>query len=458
MFDVKVKKHKVSKKTKRSWRKYSDVQDIDAFLDNNRLEERLGVPFSERTDLQLFTIDKTAINATRNTTSKRATRLALKNKEPRCFVSLKAHTCVPDPISKRNRVSAKKERINSVLQHEREKKIKNILQLKEKKALKNILRANTSVNCSERGEIKDDIWNGTNILLPETVMEWMSSDSVRHTIKYLGVTKRKLPSSLGKKPSILSAVEMPHPGTSYNPSYNDHQKLLNEVAKKELELIKKEEHLDRVTTRLFQKISLKKQEENMMKEMSEGLSKNCITLNYKSDHDQEDSAEKTNSKSVKNNKKTLVQKRKQREQKQAVKERTLVKLEKKKVSDIYKLKVLQKEIEAKEKKQEFLRQKRIKKYERESLMPKTLSRTKFEPIDPDFQLAEELTGNLRNCKPSKNLLKERYKSLQQRNIIAPAVIKLKRDKAKMKKFIKPDYKINLDDIEKSTTFSNKNRI
>jgi len=165
--------------------------------------------------------------------------------------------------------------------------------------------------------------------------------------------------------------------------------------------------------------------------MSEGLPKNQTTSNFLiSNSLEEDHQEKkedssiSSGKPVKNIKKTLVQKRKQREQKQATNERALVKLEKKKISDIYKLKILQKQIEAKDKKQEYLRQKRMKKHERESLMPKTLSKIKFEPIDPDFQLAEELTGNLRNCKPSKNLLKDRYKSLQQRNILAPAVIKL----------------------------------
>lgn len=176
---------------------------------------------------------------------------------------------------------------------------------------------------------------------------------------------------------------------------------------------------------LLVQVSLKKRDERMMKEMLEGLPKNQ-TSNVKSI--EEDSDEKEDSsiagKSVKNIKKTLVQRRKQREQKQAVNEHALAKLEKKKISDIYKLKALQKQIEAEERKQKFLQQKRMKNREREPFMPKTLSKTKFEPIEPDFQLIEELTGNLRNCKPSKNLLKERYKSLQQRNIVAPTIIKL----------------------------------
>lgn len=256
MLDAKIKKHKVSKKTKKSWRKYIDIKDVDAFLDNNRLEERLGGPFSDRTNTQLFTIDKTA-DVTRNIVSKRAARLALKNKEPKCFASLKPHTCVPDPISKRNRVRTKEERMNSILrQREMERKMKNVLKSKEKKALKNKMLTKVALaNRPKRGEIKDDIWNGTNVLLPETVTEWMSSDSIRHMINHLGIKKRKLPLSLYKKPSVLPAVEIPHPGTSYNPSYNDHQELLHEITQKELELMKQEEHLDRVTTQMFKKVN-----------------------------------------------------------------------------------------------------------------------------------------------------------------------------------------------------------
>ncbi|KYN33330.1 hypothetical protein ALC56_12041 [Trachymyrmex septentrionalis] len=424
---MKTKKRKASKKTKRSWRKYIDIKDVDTFLDNNRLEERLGTPFSERIDTQLFTIDKTA-DVTENVISKRAARLALKNKEPKCFASLKSHTCVPDPISKRNQIRTKEERMNSTLrQHEVERKIKDILKLKEKEALKNRILAKVASTNPDSKEIEGDVWNSTNVLIPETITEWMSPNSIRHTLKHLGIKKRKLP-LLCKKSSVLPAVEIPHPGTSYNPSYNDHQKLLHNIGQKELELMKQDEHLNRVTTQMFDKISLQKRDENIMKEMLEGLPENQTALSFKSveeDHEEENSSTIiANDKSKKNIKKTRVQKRKQREQKQAINKRALMKIEKKKISDIYKLKTLQKQIEAKERKQEILRQKRMKKHERESLMPKTLSKTKFEPIDPDFQLAEELTGNLRNLKPSNNLLKERYKSLQQRNIIAPAVIKL----------------------------------
>lgn len=36
------KKKRVSKKTKTAWRKYSDINDVEEFLEDQRLEERLG--------------------------------------------------------------------------------------------------------------------------------------------------------------------------------------------------------------------------------------------------------------------------------------------------------------------------------------------------------------------------------------------------------------------------------
>lgn len=38
---IKKKKH-VSKKNKKDWRKHCDIRDVEAFLEDQRLEERLG--------------------------------------------------------------------------------------------------------------------------------------------------------------------------------------------------------------------------------------------------------------------------------------------------------------------------------------------------------------------------------------------------------------------------------
>jgi nucleolar protein 53 len=256
---TKNKKRKVSKKTKKSWRKHIDIDDVNAFLDKQRFKERTSHVNSS--DTQLFRFDNDGSIVKPGKLTKRDIRLALKNREPTCFSSLKPHTQVPDPITKRNRVRTKEERMSSILrQREIERKMKGILKLKEKEALKNRALAQAAKKDKhKRGDIKNDVWQvsnqqNMNDLLPEDVTEWMSSDSIRHTIKHLGVNKRKRPLSLGKKPSILPAVEAPHPGTSYNPSYSDHQELLQQIAQDELKLIKVEKHLNRVTKNMFKKV------------------------------------------------------------------------------------------------------------------------------------------------------------------------------------------------------------
>ncbi|KAL2730066.1 ribosome biogenesis protein NOP53 [Vespula maculifrons] len=454
MIEVKTKKRKVSKKTKKSWRKHVDTTDVDKFLENERLEERLGIPFSERSDTDLFTIDKDVASKEITFNDKKQRRLALKNTEPKCFSILKPHTLVPDPIVKRNRVRTREERKHPILlRKEIQRKSKGILKLKEKLALKNKALADLKrANRPRRGDFKDDIWDKKNTSLPKIDTEWMTSDTVRHTLTHMGVKKRKLPTSLHKKPSVLPAIEAPHPGTSYNPSYNDHQDLLNEIAKKELELMKEEAHLNRVTTKMFKKVSLDEKDKNTLKELIEGLpiKKDKLEQSDNNDNDDDDGDDDDTNMDhnitsinppVKNKKKTLVARRKQKEQKILAHKLAQAKLEKRKVSDIYKLKLLQKQIDAKEKKEKVLQEKRHEQKKLKSVETKTLSKVKFEPVEPSFTLAEELTGNLRNVTRIGNLLKDRYKSLQQRNIVAPANIVLKRTKAKVKRYIKSDHKI-----------------
>lgn len=59
-----------------------------------------------------------------------------------------------------------------------------------------------------------------------------------------------------KHKTKVAAIETPHPGTSYNPSFKDHQDLLKEVADNEKKIMKEEEHLARVTKTIFKKASV----------------------------------------------------------------------------------------------------------------------------------------------------------------------------------------------------------
>lgn len=410
------------------------MQDVDKFLEDTRQDERLG-SFSNRENDDLF-----VISTKPEVLSKKERRELLRSKEPRCFNVLKPQSSVPDPIAKRNRVRTKEERKNPILvEKEALMSAQGIVKLKEKLRLKNRdIAAKKRLLRPKRVEFKDDVWKEKTDNGIDT--EWMSPDTVRHTMIQFGVKKKRLPASLHKKPSVLPAIEVPHPGTSYNPSYEDHQNLLQEVAQKELNLIKEEKHLERVTTKMFKKVSAAEKEKNFMNEMSEGL--NLETENAVDDID-EDTDVKSVNPPVRNVKKTRLQRRKQKEQRALAHKIETEKIEKRKLSDIYKLRLLDKQLTKREKKQKMLREKRLKQKARKVTETKVLGKIKFEPLDPDFKLLDELTGNLRNSTPAGNLLKDRFKSLQQRNIVAPSVMKLKRDRPNTKRYIKPDHKIDM---------------
>lgn len=90
--------------------------------------------------------------------------------------------------------------------------------------------------------------------------DWVSTGAKIQLQKAFNKFSKTAPKSIKMKTSVINAIEIPHPGLSYNPRPEDHQELISEVIKKEVEMIKKEEHLKRVTKDVFKSIPLKKHE------------------------------------------------------------------------------------------------------------------------------------------------------------------------------------------------------
>jgi nucleolar protein 53 len=84
------------------------------------------------------------------------------------------------------------------------------------------------------------------------------------------------------------------------------------------------------------------------------------------------------------------------------------------------LKSIKKEVTQKEEKIKELKEKRDKlKEERKHFKAHNLGHVKYEEPEIDIQLSEEISGNLRNLKAQGDILKDRYKSFQKRNILEP---------------------------------------
>ncbi|CAH0559562.1 unnamed protein product [Brassicogethes aeneus] len=432
-----LRKKRVSKKLKVSWRKHVNIDDVEEFLEDKRLEERLG-PIESKSDNELFKLD-TQIE-TRLSAKERKKLKALK--PLKCYHALEPHTKVPDPIAKRNRVRTKEERKNELIKKKeianREKgilKAKEIQSMQDKKLYEIKKR-----NKPKKGDFNTDIWSeGSKFEIEND--EWATTLTKKHNLKGVGALQKTTAKSLSKKKSLHPSIEAPHPGMSYNPSYEDHQDLLRMVADKETQYIKKEEYLTRVTRGMFNKVTPGKRDQMWMVEMSEGLPDKTSA----EDNEASDNEYSAVNPPVKNKKKSVQQRRKQKEQRELELKRRVTKIEKKKIADIHQVKILKKQIDRSDKRQAVVKEKRIKRAAHKALEPNRLSSTKFEEQGLEFNLGEDIAGNLRNLKKEGSILADRFRNMQKRNILEPS-IKRHRKNAKIKRYTKPGHK---DDWKKT---------
>lgn len=73
--------------------------------------------------------------------------------------------------------------------------------------------------------------------------------------------------------------------------------------------------------------------------------------------------------------------------------------------------------------------------------PHRLSRYAFEEEEIDINLPEDISGNLRNIVPEGNMLKDRFKSMQKRNIVAPSKDLGLRKRREVKRYVRNSHKV-----------------
>lgn len=427
------RKKRVSKRNKNSWRKHIDITDVEEFLEDKQLEERLGPSLATLTNDELFKVD--TIHSAN--LSIKAKRLLKASKPLNCFTLLRSHTKVPDPI-KRNRVRTKEERKNYFVKlNELKNRQNGILKLKEIDALRNRkLDQIRRQNLLKKGEFSEDIWSSNDHKIQNVMQEeWLTNNTKKHNLHGLGVSVQNVNKFITKK-SGLPAIELPHPGMSYNPSFQAHQDLLTIVAQRESKIIKTEKHLHRCTTGMFEKVGSDKSHHNWIVEMSEGLPSKKGT-NFK-ENENSDTEYKAINPPVENKKKTLKQRQKQKKHLELERKKTTNKKEKKKITDIHQLKVLHNHIDKLELEQKLKNDKRKQKFRLKKNKVKLLGPLKYEEPEVEFNMAQEISGNLKNMKVEGNLLIDRFKSMQKRNILAPTKQQVHK-KPKVKRYVKPGH-------------------
>lgn len=238
---------------------------------------------------------------------------------------------------------------------------------------------------------------------------------------------------------ICRAIQIPHPGTSYNPSLDDHLALMSAVEERELKIIKKEEHLDRVTTAMFKKVSAEERDDFKLKELRSGLDEDedAATNNQNDDDSNEYIAVNPPVEIKRKDKKARRKQKEQLELQRAVQKKKQLK---KQTADLHRIKKLTAEIKVTENQLDMSRARKKEAEEKKREQPHRLSKFPFEEEEIDINLPEELSGNLRNVTPHGSILSDRYKSMQKRNIIAPSKDLGLRKRRAIKRYVRNSHK------------------
>ncbi|XP_023935209.2 ribosome biogenesis protein NOP53 [Bicyclus anynana] len=450
------KKKRVSKKSKTAWRKHCDIADVEAFLEDQRLEERLG-KFETKPDEELFVLDTKGeeedVKPDIKPLSAKQLKRAKLAETPKCFHILINSSKVSDPNAKRNTVkqpgtkSTDLSKLSEKRQLEKGTLQKKLELMKKNKKLAVVKRKKGQTN---RQRYDKDIWEKSELEakgIPETLCDdFISPEAQLHNVP---VTKR-LRSKPPPPKTVVSraAVEVPHPGVSYNPSYKEHQELLQEVVVHEQMMMKKQAHLQRVTTGMFRKITPQEKENQWLEEMSTGLPHphNPATDQDPTEEPSDDEYKAINP-PVQNKKKDHKTRRKQKERILEKEKLKRQKIDKQKITDIYKLRKIQASVSKKEQLDAKLREKRTsKRLQRATTALPALNAHKAPVKEPEFVDPKQLTGDLRNISGSASLLRDRFQSLQRRGALAASKIMMTKRK-KLKKYYKPGHKVTDQDVD-----------
>uniref|UniRef100_A0A3B5L7E9 Ribosome biogenesis protein NOP53 n=1 Tax=Xiphophorus couchianus TaxID=32473 RepID=A0A3B5L7E9_9TELE len=413
------RRKRVNKNKKKNWNKYSDVNDVDEFLEDVRHQERTtGGLLSEKADDSLFFLD---LGQPEKPQPQGELKRKGKASRPlRIDLILKPDSLVPPPkdilayqqpnAKKLRRIAEKAERLAA----------KGVVPRKQKRLLnrrpidRTVKKAVAEANNNPDRDYYD-IWG-----------QELSADPW-----YLQQTGKKLvkrPAKLNEKPSVLPAVEVIAPGGSYNPDFFSHQALLQEAHQVEVQKKKQEDKLER---QLAINKKDKATEETNLREQVEGL--------VEEENDDEELApskeddEAALAAIAVTQKKSEKQIKKEKAEKFKEQQRLTSRRQTERQQQLFQLRSIKASIRQQEEKTKSKQMQRRIKQEAQKAQPRRLGKLKFQAPDLDVQLSDELAGSLRQLKPEGSILKDRFKSFQKRNLIEP------RERAKFKRKLKVKY-------------------
>ncbi|XP_035768111.1 ribosome biogenesis protein NOP53 [Neolamprologus brichardi] len=430
---VSSRRKRVNKNKKKNWNKYSDVQDVEEFLEDVRHQERTtGGLLSEKSDDSLFFLD---VGQPKKVEEK------------------------DQKILERHHAKEIQEQMTNVLAYQKPnaKKLRRTAERAEKLAAKGVVprskkrllnrtvvdrtskKTETEANNNPERDFYD-IWGQESefcvfiyvhpMMIPSLRSQYFLLGNVKTNmeLKCLSITADR-PEKLNEKPSVLPAVEVIAPGGSYNPDFFSHQDLLREAHEVELKKKKVEDKLER---QLAYNKEDRATEETILREQVEGLVEESEEEEEK-DAPKEDGEEVAVGAIAVADKKTERQRKREKAEKIKEQQRLTERRQTEQQQQLFQLRSIKTSIKQQEETTQIRQKRRKAKEEAQKAQPRRLGKLKFQPQDMEVQLSDELAGSLRQLKPEGSVLMDRFKSLQKRNLIEP------RERAKFKRRLKVKY-------------------
>ncbi|KAL4896237.1 Nop53-domain-containing protein [Aspergillus ambiguus] len=242
-----------SRKGKKAWRKNVDVTDVQEGLRLLKDEEIKGGVLAEKPSEELFTFDSFGSAEIRKTQHKQ--RKPLKADE-----ILAQRSAIP-AVDTRKRLNSKV--TDGVVEPNTKRQKKDWVSRKEWLRLKQVARENNPGKKVEGGDLYDP-WADEGDSTP--AMEDPRFDYLeKPKPKVAPDTLKQAPISLAANGKAVPAVRVPDAGTSYNPSFEEWDRLLQEQGQKEVEAEKKRLEEERKEQERQRLIAEAKDDDGMVK-------------------------------------------------------------------------------------------------------------------------------------------------------------------------------------------------
>ncbi|KAF9951509.1 hypothetical protein BGZ72_007001 [Mortierella alpina] len=430
-------RNKSSRKGKKAWRKNVNIGDVEENLAELRAEERAtGGKVHQSTNDSLFMMDtKGDGNVHKELRKNRPLKMdeILSERSKIAAVSgRKKAVSTSTPITPAAKANAK------ISKAEKAK----LLALIKRKTSKSLFAPTTKplgrsgMTEAVKAAGKFDVW-GADAAVGQEAQDQEDEDEDDFVSEIVTKVPAKAPKSFKQKQKVtVAAVKEAHPGASYNPTMQDHQGLLRLAHNEELRILKERERVEA-------KLAYPKELDAMVAfdDKTGGL------LEDSDDEDEEEEEEEeageegaVKAKKVKG-KKSITERNRLARAAETAKKEAEIKRMKELIKQTNRVKDIMKTVEEEEAETERKRlENEQKREEKEKAGMKRVGKFNIPKERIHVQLQDELAESLRQLKPEGSLMKDRFQSFVERNLIEPRMPVAKRRRYRLKTYEKHSYK------------------